>query len=158
MKPYFSNSKFYKDLEAFLPTSTMEQRKVWATTIVEKNIDIKELSYLLKGERKIAIRFLWFLTEVGQLNPDKLFIALPFLFDLCEHRDPVYKTSFASYWLISGIPPENEGRAIEQLFQWLLSANTNVTIKAPTKTTTSANPLMWHWPISKPPCKPTLPT
>ena len=31
---------------------------------------------------------------------------------------------------IVGVPPENEGRAIDLLFQWLLSADTNVTIKS----------------------------
>lgn len=123
-------AKFYMDLEFSLATSTGEKRKIWAATIIEKNIDIKYLSKLLKCEQKIAIRFLWLLSDIGILNPNKLLAELPFLFDLCEHLNPIYKTSFASFWLYAGVPSENEGKAIDLLFHLLLSNDTNVTIKS----------------------------
>lgn len=126
----FSTPKFYKELKSSLPTSTAEKRKIWATAIIEKNIDIKYLSKLLMCEQKIAIRFLWLLSELGTINPNKLLIELPFLLDLCDDLNPVYKKAFANYWLIVGVPMENEGQAIDLLFQWLLSADTNVTIKS----------------------------
>lgn len=126
----FSNTEFYKELETFLPSSTVEKRKVWAATIIEKNIVIKDLSELLTTEKKIATRFLWLLTEIGMLNPNKLFIELPFLFNFCDPLNPTYKSSFAIFWLIAGVPPENEAMAIDLLFQWLLSKDTNVTIKS----------------------------
>jgi len=130
MNVKLSNTEFYKELESFLPTSTVEKRKMWATTIIEKDIDIKDLSELLKCEHKIASRFLWLLSEIGGLNPNKLFIELPFLFELCDHLDPNYKKSFATFWLIAGVPSENESATIELLFQWILSKDTNVTIKS----------------------------
>lgn len=123
-------AEFYKELEFSLATSTGEKRKIWATTIIEKDIDIKELSKLLKCEQKIAIRFLWLLSDIGILNPNKLLAELPFLFDLCEHLNPIYKTSFASFWLYVGVPPENEGKAIDLLFHFLQSNHINVTIKS----------------------------
>ncbi|HUZ61446.1 MAG TPA: hypothetical protein VMU83_21905 [Hanamia sp.] len=123
-------TKFYKELESSLPTSTAQQRKIWATTILEKNINIKDLSELLKDEQKTAIRFLWMLSDVGILNPNKLFMELPFLLNLCNELNHIYKTSFASYWLYAGVPSVNEGEAIDLLFQWLLSPDTNVTIKS----------------------------
>ncbi|MDP1727266.1 MAG: hypothetical protein Q8M15_10825 [Bacteroidota bacterium] len=130
MNPNFPKTKFYKELESSLPASTAEKRKIWATTIIEKDIDIKYLSELLRGEQKIAIRFLWLLSEIGTLNPNRLLIELPFLLDLCDQLNPIYKRSFANFWLIAGVPIENEGRATDLLFQWLLSADTNVTIKS----------------------------
>lgn len=130
MNVNFSHTNFYKELESSLATSTEEQRKVWATTIIEKEIDIKGLSKLLRNERRIAARFLWLLSGVGILNPNKLFIELPFLLDLCHQLNPIYKTSFANFWLIAGIPSENEGEAIDLLFKWLLSNDTNITIKS----------------------------
>jgi hypothetical protein len=126
----FSYTEFYRHLEFSLPASTVEQRKKWAATIIEKDIAIKDLSGLMKGEQKIAIRFLWLLTEIGELNANRLFTELPFLLELCEDLNPVYKTSFAVFWLVAGVPPENEGKAIDLLFRWLLSADTNVTIKS----------------------------
>jgi len=130
MSTEFSNTEFYKRLEAFLPSSNGEQRKIWVAAIIEKNIELKDLSGLLSGEYKTASRFLWLLSEIGMSNPEKLFIALPFLLDFTDNLNPVYKTSFANFWLIAGIPPENEGKAIDLSFQWLLSNETNVTIKS----------------------------
>lgn len=125
-----SNKNLYKELEASLPTSTEEQRKLWATTIIEENIDIKELSNLLKCDYKIASRFLWLLGRIGMTNPDKLYSVLPFLLDFSDQVNPGYKTAFANYWLLAGVPPENEGKAIDLLFKWLLATDTNVSIKS----------------------------
>ncbi len=130
MKNNFSNTNFYNELKSSLSTSTVEQRRIWATIIIEKDIDIKALSELLKCEQKIAIRFLWLLSEIGALNPNKLLVALPFLLDLCDNTNQNYKTSFATFWLIVGVPIENEGKAIDLLFKWLLSTDTNITIKS----------------------------
>lgn len=130
MKTHFSITAFYQELESSLLASNMEIRKVWVATMIEEDVNLKDLSGLLKCEQKIATRFLWLLSEVGQADPNRLYRQLPFLLDLCDQLNPVYKTSFASFWLIVGVPPENEGKAIEWLFQWLLSADTNVTIKS----------------------------
>lgn len=123
-------SQLYKELKFSLATSTGEKRKIWAVIIIEKNIDIKCFSKLLKCEQKIAIRFLWLLSDIGILNPNKLLVELPFLFDLCKDLNPLYKTSFASFWMYCGVPKENEGNAIDLLFDFLLSNDTNVTIKS----------------------------
>lgn len=130
MTAKFSTTAFYKELESALPGSTGTQRQKWAGVIVKKNIPIKDLSGLLKGEQKTATRFLWLLSDVGIANRDKLFRELPFLWKTCEKLNPVYKMSFASYWHIAGVPPENEAKAIDLLFQWVLSADTNVTTKS----------------------------
>lgn len=125
-----TTSELYKELKYSLATSTGEKRKIWAGTIIEKNIDIKYLLKLLKCEQKIANRFLWLLSDIGIINPNKLLVELPFLFDLCKDLNPLYKTSFASFWLYCGVPKENEGEAIDLLFNFLLSNDINVTIKS----------------------------
>ncbi|MES2679020.1 MAG: hypothetical protein V4635_04005 [Bacteroidota bacterium] len=120
---------FYRELESQIATSSGEKRKIWANTIIEKDISLKELSGLLKGEHKIASHFLWLISEIGILNPNKLLIELPFLLDLSDSLNPAYKTSLVSFWHYAGVPPENEGKAIDLLFQLLQSADTNVSIK-----------------------------
>ena len=124
------NNKFYKQLEVSLATSNEEQRKVWAKKIIEENIRIMDISYLLKCEHKTASRFLWLIARIGMSKPDKLFIELPPLLDFCNQVNPIYKTSFANFWLMAGVPVENEGEAIDLLFKWILSKDTNVTIKS----------------------------
>ncbi len=125
-----SRTDLYRELESALPKSTEEQRKVWAEMIVEQDIDLKELSGLLHSEKKTATRFLWMLSRIGMINPGKLFAELPFLLEFSKDLDPYYRTSFANFWLIAGIPTENEGKAIDMSFEWLLSPEVNITIKA----------------------------
>ncbi len=127
----YSNTEFYNELELSLPTSDAEQRRIWASAIIENEFDLKEFSKLLRSENKVATRFLWLLSEIGEKDPSRLFRELPFFFELSDeikHLD--FKTSFATYWLIAGVPLENEARAIDLLFGWLQSAHTNVTTKS----------------------------
>ena len=121
---------FLKELKSLLPKSSFEQRKMWATFIIEKNIDLKELTELLNCEKKIATKFLWMLSDIGILSPNKLLTELPYLLNLCNTVNQDYKTSFASFWLYVGVPSENEGEAIDLLFQFLVSPKTNITVKS----------------------------
>lgn len=126
----FSYLDFYRELEFSLPKSTEEQRQTWAATIIEQDLDLKELARLLFGEKKAATRFLWMLSGIGLLKKSKLFESLPDLFELSTELDPEYQTAFANYWRIAGVPPENEGQAIDLSFQWLMDPGTTVTIKS----------------------------
>jgi hypothetical protein len=121
---------FYNTLETLLLKSTGTQRKDWALQIVEKDMDIIYLSQLLKCEPKIANRFLWMLSDVGLADKNKLQNVLPALLTFFDQLDPRYKLSFANYWLIAGVPLQDEGKAIDLLFQWIMSPQTNVTIKS----------------------------
>ena len=127
MKPV---TVFLEELKSSLPKSSYEQRKKLAIFSIENNIDLKELSELIKCEKKIATKFMWLLSDFAILSPNKLFAELPYLLSLCNTFKQEYKIYFASYWLYVGVPSENEGEAIDLLFQLLLSNDTNVTIKA----------------------------
>ncbi|MEO7049002.1 MAG: hypothetical protein ABI091_27105, partial [Ferruginibacter sp.] len=96
MKP---TSGFLKELKSSLPKSSFQQRKMWATFIIEKKINLKGLTELLKCEKKIATKFLWMLSDIGILSPTKLLTELPYLLNLCNTLNQDYKTSFASFWL-----------------------------------------------------------
>lgn len=129
--PTNSNAELYNELKLSLPESTSAKRKIWAAAIVEKGLDIKTFSKLMWCENRIASRFLWLLSEIGEIDADKLLKALPFLLELSDeitHLD--FKKSFATFWLIAGVPLENEARAIDLLFGWLQSPDTNVTTKS----------------------------
>ena len=124
-------SGFYKELENSLPKSTSDDRKIWASTIIREDLDIKYLSKLVLCKEEVASRFLWLLSEIGEIDSSKLFKELPFLLDLndkIKHVDT--EASFANYWLISGVPIENEAKAIDLMFTWIQSADVNVTAKS----------------------------
>lgn len=126
----FSYDDFYSELEFSLPKSTEEQRQTWAATIIEQDLDLRDLSRLLFCEKKVATRFLWMLSGIGMKSQSKLFEALPFLLELSGKLEPAYQTAFANYWLIAGVPPENEAQAIDLSFQWLMNPGITVTIKS----------------------------
>lgn len=130
MNTNFSKTDFYRELESSLATSTGEQRKNWAATIIEKDLSLEALTPLLQNDQKVASRFLWLLSDVGISSPDKLRAELPVLFDVCERLHPDYKNAFASFWLYAGVPAENEGQAIDLLFNLIQSNDTNITIKS----------------------------
>ncbi len=128
---FIFNRQFYRDLESGLAKSTEEQRQTWARFIIEQDVDLKDLVGLLNAEKKVATRFLWMLSGIGIIDREKLFEALPYLLKTVEKmNNPLYLTSFANYWLIAGVPEEDEGKAIDLSFEWLLSADTNITIKS----------------------------
>ena len=131
MPKTFSIVKFHNELEALLLTSTAETRKKWAQAIIDNNVSLIELSSLLKRDKKIAIRFSWLLSEVGECEPEYLFKSMPKLFELRKEIDQFdFTQSFASYWRITGIPEENEAVAIDLLFGWIRNNTINSTIKS----------------------------
>lgn len=123
--------QFYTTLENNLPKSTGTERQQWVQVIIENDFDILELSTLIDEEPKIATRFLWMLTGIAMQEPQKLHAVLPALFEKSKQVTHVdMQASFANYWRFCGVPKENEAEAIDLLFHWLQSADTNVTIKS----------------------------
>jgi len=126
-----TKSDFYIELENKLLFSTAEIRNNWARIICEQDIELSYLSKLLYCERKIATRFLLLLSDVGQVNPEKLHQYLPTLLEMrgqIKHAN--IDASFPGFWLIAGVPEQNESKAIELLFEWLQSPKTTVTSKS----------------------------
>lgn len=121
----------YNELNSNLGSSSAKQRMEWASLIVDEDIELKELSCLLHLEYKIALRYSWLLSDIGMIKADELKSVLPYLFKLSSQITHIdFKKSFATYWLICGVPKENEAEAIELLFQWILSTKVNVTTKS----------------------------
>ena len=75
--------------------------------------------------------FSWLLSDIGEANPSTLLSILPALF---ENRNkttiPNFDQQFSKYWNRVGIPEEQEGAAIDLLFQWLIDPKVNVSIKS----------------------------
>lgn len=109
----------------------MEARTLWIKQIVDEEIDIKELCELfLYQDKTTALRFSWFLSEIGLYKPKVLFDILPYLFEQREQtsiKDFTY--SFVKYWRIAGVPEENKAVAVNLLFEWLTAPNTSVSVK-----------------------------
>ena len=131
MKSESNIHPIFTELKHSLTTSSNEQRKVWAAAIIQEKLTIRSLSSLLLLEDKIASRFLWLLTEIGEADTQRLQDDLVFLFDLCQTLEHIkYEASFANYWLICGVPIEKEAEYIDFLFTWLSSPKTNITTKS----------------------------
>lgn len=124
-------TEFHNELKISLPKSTALERKKWASIIIQEQFKIHSFIDLLKGQKKTALRFQWLLTEIGLLNSSFLYKELPFLLEQSDEINQIdFKVAFATYWSISGIPPQNEAKAIDLLFNWLICPITNITIKS----------------------------
>lgn len=118
-------------LKQQLPTSSSEQRNLWAQQIVSRNIDISQLSSLLEEEYPVSSRFAWLLSGVGYCDKAYLFKYLPRLFDLRTTIQAFnFEENLIKYWRISGIPNTHKAIAIDILFKHLTSSTTSVSIKS----------------------------
>ena len=121
----------YTELENNLPKSSAADRQIWTRQILEEEIDLIMLFPLIFGTPQIATRFLWLLSEIGSSAPKYLKQYLPYLFTILPQLSHLKSEgTFANYWLLCGIPNENEAEVITLLFDWINSPNTNVTTKS----------------------------
>ncbi|MDG1334237.1 MAG: hypothetical protein P8P74_18025 [Crocinitomicaceae bacterium] len=122
---------YFEKLKVDLPESSAADRRTLAAQLVDEKISIKSLSDLLFEDVKIASRFLWLLTDIAEIDSEKLKKDLVHLFDLCQTLDQIrLEPSFANYWLICGVPEEKEAEYIDFLFEWLSSNESNITTKS----------------------------
>lgn len=120
---------FHAQLNMQLERSSSGDRKSWAHTIISQNIPITSLAPLLSSGGKTASHFLWLISDVALQNPQRFLKELPELFEFVEKNHPEHLSSFASWWHYCGVPEENEAKAIDYLFKWVLSAETKPYIK-----------------------------
>lgn len=118
-------------LQANLPYSNGANRKNWASQIVEERIPLKDFNSLLFSHRKVAMPFMWLLTEIGEHSPAILLGYLPYVMDNWGQIAVKNKeASLANYWLVAGVPEVNEAKAITMLFEWLQESKSNLTTKS----------------------------
>lgn len=114
-----------------LSDSSAKDRTAWAEKIISENWPLMEFSNLLFLERRLALAFSWLISDIGLCNQTHLFAVLPDLFLLRKSITSFnFEQSFATYWLIAGVPEEHKGEAINLLFEWLQSQNVNSTTKS----------------------------
>lgn len=126
-----NSKKLFHELKILLPNSSGRERFKWAQTIVQQEIDLVRLAGLLEDEYQVSSRFLWLLSEIGLLDPEKLHDFLPtVLKKIRQTNHKNVEASLAKFWLLSGVPPQNESEAITLLFTWIQSNQVNVTGKS----------------------------
>lgn len=119
----------YHILQSSLPTATGPQLKALAKEILQNNTDLRTLFPLLQADKKTAHHFLWLISDIGLLDKTYLHGYLPELLQFMKTCNQTYQASMSNWWRIAGVPEENEGEAIDLLFQWVLSNEVTPTIK-----------------------------
>jgi hypothetical protein len=122
---------FLNFLKSNLPSSSETDRIKWANEIISQDLDLASLTDLYNCDYKIASRYLWLLSSIGDINSKLLLNYLPALLEL--RRKKAHKNTegtFANFWLIAGVPIINESEAINLLFEWINSSKVNVTGKS----------------------------
>lgn len=121
---------FLSLLESRLPTSTAADRKEWAQKIVDQDISLQDLFPLLSAKYTTRSRFIWLLSDIGEADPTRIKTALPELLALSQKiQYTPLDQAFARLWMIAGVPAEQEGIAIDRMFELLNTFTVNVSIK-----------------------------
>lgn len=125
-----ATTNLYNTLKAELADSYDAHREVWARQIIKEDIALEDLAPLLAEDPKTANRFLWLLSNVGDVDKQKLKGFLPKLFELRDTYTLIdYTVAFCKYWHLCGVPEEQESEAINLCFQWLNNPKLKVSIK-----------------------------
>ncbi len=122
---------FILELKEILPNSSGETRKEWAKKIVDNDIQISVLTnYFMSTNNEVLSRFLWMLSDIGSYAPSKLLKVLPQLLEELHNINiSNVESTFANYWMLAGVPVENEGEVIDLLMNWIQSSQMNITTK-----------------------------
>lgn len=110
----------------------------FAKTIVDEKFDLIYLAKILFDTPKLALRFLWLLSDIADYNSNYLYDFLTPLYQLKDKKPSVnIKEAFPKYWYLCGCPEEDKADALELTLNLIDSNDTNATIK-----TRSLNALM----------------
>ncbi len=125
------NSKDWKEyLILNLPESNAAQRQLWASQLLSDQLDLAELFPLFFVEGKTAIRFSWFVSDIGAIESKKLIPVLAHIrlnYDKLQHF-PI-DHSITRYLLLSGIPEDNAGFWVDHLMHLVKSSDTKNFVK-----------------------------
>jgi hypothetical protein len=124
-------SELYQQLQSYLAESDSEQRKFWASRIVNDRVPIDSLFTLFHGEHKTAQRFMWLLGDVSELDSSRIMPYMSLLFSMRDQMPfPGMPRSVAKWLIQTNVPEEIEDEAIKQLFEWLGNPQTSIACKS----------------------------
>jgi hypothetical protein len=102
----------------------------WACYLSENKVDLQDLLLLLDEDRFTAMRFLWLMGGLVEIDPERVAPVVPYLFaKRFEVQVPNYDRSIAKFCWLAGIPEELEGEVIDVLFQWILDPKMSTSTK-----------------------------
>lgn len=103
----------------------------WARFITENNVDIQDLLGLLDEDRFTAMRFLWLMGGLVEIDPERVAPMFPYFFEKRHTITvPNYDRSLAKFCCLAGIPEEIEGEVTDALFQWILDPKVSTSTKS----------------------------
>ncbi len=125
-----SISELIDQMRNALPASDAELRKYWAGQVIDRDIELSQLITLFHGERQVAQRFMWFIGDVCELDPDRVSRCLPLLFELRDAMPfPGMRRSVAKWLWHTGVPEEINGAA-GQLLEWITDPEVSIACKS----------------------------
>ncbi|HHG86018.1 MAG TPA: hypothetical protein ENJ82_14820 [Bacteroidetes bacterium] len=122
--------KIIAELRTSLGESTLAERSVWVQQVFTQKLNVMRLCILLQADTKVATRFSWMLTEIGEADAGMLLAVLPALFrERFQTNVKGFPVKFSKYWRVVGVPLENEAVAIDLLFEWLSGGEVNISTR-----------------------------
>jgi hypothetical protein len=103
----------------------------WARFITENDVDIQDLLGLIDEDRFTAMRFLWLMGGLVEIDPKRVAPMVPYFFEKRHTITvPNYDRSLAKFCWLAGIPEEIEGEVTDALLQWILEPKISTSTKS----------------------------
>jgi hypothetical protein len=116
--------------QSLIKDQSAENRQFWASYLIENQIDLREMVDLVLSERKLALRFIWLVGDLCEINPEYVVNTVPLFYELKDKvKFPNFDRSLAKLFLHCGIPENLEGEIIEELFSWIMDSKVSVATK-----------------------------
>ncbi len=124
-------TELVKNLNASLANSSARDRKFWAQQVIDQDVSLESLMSLLHRGDKTSQRFMWFIGDLCEIDPDRVAACLEPLFELRNQMPfPGMQRSVSKWLMLTNVPEKMEKRAISQLFAWLQSDDACIASKS----------------------------
>jgi hypothetical protein len=103
----------------------------WARYIIKNDIPLKNVAALIKEDGKAGMHFSWMLGYFSQHHPEVIRPCITYFYNSKNNvKFKGFNRSLAKMFFYCGIPDKIEGSATNDLFNWLLSADSDVSTKS----------------------------
>lgn len=122
--------QFISDLNSRILKADKKLRNHWVQEMIQHEFPPILIYSGVEDDSRIKLRVMWLFSELGLMGKDYLFPYLSELLELINPETDFQKAAtFANYWLICGIPEQDEGKAFDMLLNWYSSSDSGASLR-----------------------------
>jgi len=127
-----STASLFTHLSDQLSKSMSKERKQWAKEIVDNDFPLTEFFELFEADERTRNRFQMLVSDIAIYDKDYMQRYMPELLSRSKQKSKSnIRRYMAKWWYYVGVPEEQEGEALDILFEVLLNPEEQIHVKTP---------------------------